>query len=369
VTTWDVAIVGGGPAGLAAAVTAARAGARTVVLERGQHPRYKTCGGGLIGISQGVAADLITVPARQRIDAATFTLYGGREFTRRTPEPILSMVVRDEFDDALRKAALEAGAVIREQSLVRSVDVDGSARLVDGSVIQADVLIGADGSGGVSAKRVGAQFDQVDVGLEVELPVDDPPAWSGRILIDWGRLPGSYAWVFPKGDRLTVGVIGDRSSGPALRAYLASFVSRLGLDGITPLHDSGHLTRCRSVDSPLGSGRILLAGDAGGLLEPWTREGISFALRSGTLAGQAATSGEDPVTVYSASIAEHLTPEMAAGRRLLSAFQRHPWVFHNALRTRPGWRAFSSMCEGRLTFASALGIAPLRAGIGLIARF
>ncbi|HVT70756.1 MAG TPA: FAD-dependent oxidoreductase, partial [Trebonia sp.] len=68
---WDVAVIGAGPAGLAAASAAAAAGARTIVLERAEHPRYKTCGGGLIGASRAVAGGLIDVPARDQITAAT----------------------------------------------------------------------------------------------------------------------------------------------------------------------------------------------------------------------------------------------------------------------------------------------------------
>jgi flavin-dependent dehydrogenase len=92
---WDVAVVGGGPAGLAAASAAAAAGARTIVLERAEHPRYKTCGGGLIGASRAAAGSLISVPARDEINSATVTLRGGQEFTRSHREPLLAMVVRD----------------------------------------------------------------------------------------------------------------------------------------------------------------------------------------------------------------------------------------------------------------------------------
>src|ERR1700686_4669555 len=96
---WDVAVVGAGPAGLAAASAAAAAGARTIVLERAEHPRYKTGGGGLIGGAPAPAASgLIDVPARDEIRRATVTLRGGQEFTRSHGEPLLTMVVRDEFD-------------------------------------------------------------------------------------------------------------------------------------------------------------------------------------------------------------------------------------------------------------------------------
>src|SRR5262249_56294087 len=90
---------------------------------------------------------------------------------------------------------------------------------------------------------------------------------------------------------------------------------------------AGHLTRCRSEGSPVRRGRVLVAGDAAGLLEPWTREGISFALRSGTLAGTAAAQAsastgpeqlERALGQYRAALERELLPEMAAGRRLLA---------------------------------------------------
>jgi flavin-dependent dehydrogenase len=353
---WDVAVIGGGPAGLAAASAAAAAGARTLVLERAEHPRYKTCGGGLLGVSLANVAGRITLPAKDEIRSVTFTLRGGQEFTRSSAQPMLTMVNRDEFDAALLGRAEESGAVVRQRAQVRAV-----------------------GSSGVTARHVGAQFAQVDLGLELEIAVPEPVGrrWAGRVLLDWGAIPGSYGWVFPKGDRLTVGVIAARGRGVATKAYLREFVGRLGLDGFQAVRDSGHLTRCRTDESPLRRGPVLVAGDAAGLLEPWTREGISFALRSGALAGEyaakAATSGdhaaaESALDGYVAAVNAVLTPDMRAGRMLLTAYLRHPGAFHRGLSTAKGWSIFMRYCRSEQNFAELVNRPAARLALSLFGR-
>jgi geranylgeranyl reductase family protein len=387
---WDVAVIGAGPAGLAAARAAAQAGARTVVLERAAHPRYKTCGGGLIGASLAAAGDGVRVPVRDEISASTFTLRGQREKTRVHRTPMLVMVLRDEFDDELRRAAAGAGAVLREHCLVRGLSQQpdlARVHLADGAEVTARVVVGADGSSGVSARHAGVRYAQVDLGLELEILVPPPvrDSWRGRILLDWGALPGSYAWVFPKDDRLTVGVIATRGHADYTRQYLRDFVGRLGLAGYGTAQDSGHLTRCRADDSPVRKGRVLVAGDAAGLLEPCTREGISFALRSGRLAGQVAAQAaqadaavpasragpagppDQELDRYLALLGQELIPEMRAGRLLLRAFSRHPGLFHAGLATPRGWRAFVEVCSGDASFHALAERTPSRLALSLVA--
>jgi geranylgeranyl reductase family protein len=379
---WDVAIIGAGPAGLAAASAAATTGARTVVLERAEHPRYKTCGGGLIGASLAAVGGQIDVPARDQIRSATFTLRGGGEFTREQDEPLLAMVLREEFDQALLRRAAGQGAVVRQRAPVRAIDQaddHASARLTDGSVVTAKVIIGADGSSGVSARHVGVRFEQVDLGLELEIAVPPPVArqWAGRVLLDWGELPASYGWVFPKGDRLTVGVIAARGNGDATRDYLREFTGRLKLGSFDVVRDSGHLTRCRTDESSLRRGRVLVAGDAAGLLDPWTREGISFALRSGALAGEFAAKAaqsdrkedaEPALDEYVTAVNAALVPDMRAGRVLVSAFTRHTGTFHAGLATPKGWRAFVKMCRSEISLSALVSRPSARISLAMLNR-
>ncbi|GAA4785291.1 geranylgeranyl reductase family protein [Streptomyces sanyensis] len=384
---WDVVVVGAGPAGASAAYAAAVAGRRVLLLEKAELPRYKTCGGGIIGPSRDSLPPGFELPLQDRVHAVTFSLGGRMARTRRSRRMLFGLINRPEFDAQLVQHAEKAGAVVRTGVAVSRVEQHGPgvpdrrtvavvlARAGEGKEREERVLaravVGADGSASRIGAHVGVKLDQVDLGLEWEIPVPETVAedWAGRVLIDWGPLPGSYGWVFPKGRTLTVGVISARGEGAATKRYLEDFVARLGLAGFEPSVSSGHLTRCRSDDSPLSRGRVLVCGDAAGLLEPWTREGISFALRSGRLAGEWAVriaEAHDAVDArrqalnYAFAIKAGLGVEMAVGRRMLALFERRPGLLHAVLTGfRPAWTAFADITRGTTTLAGLVRTRPL----------
>jgi geranylgeranyl reductase family protein len=388
---WDVVVIGAGPAGASAAHAAAVTGRRVLLLEKAELPRYKTCGGGIIGPSRDALPPGFDLPLRERVHAVTFSLNGRLTRTKRSRQMLFGLINRPEFDAALVDAAGEAGAVVRTGVTVSRVEQHGPgvpdrrtvAVIVNGSgnggatgkrdeeVVYARAVVGADGSASRIGAHVGVKLDQVDLGLEAEIPVPAAVAedWSGRVHIDWGPLPGSYGWVFPKGDSLTVGVISARGDGGATKRYLDDFIARLGLAGFEPSVSTGHLTRCRADDSPLSRGRVLVCGDAAGLLEPWTREGISYALRSGRLAGEWAVriaEAHDAVDArrqalnYAFAVKAGLGVEMGVGRRMLSVFERRPGLLHAVLTTfPPAWRAFAGITRGKRSLAELVRTHPI----------
>lgn len=376
---WDVAVVGAGPAGASAARVAAEAGGRVLLLERAAIPRYKTCGGGLIGCSQAYLPEGLGVAVHDEIEAVTFELGGRRQRTLASDGPSrCKMVFRDDLDAALTRVAADAGAVVRDRTTVVGIEDHHDVvtlRTGAGDLVRARALVGADGSASRVGWHVGVRCEQVDLALEVEVPVDRRAAagWRGRMLMEWGPLPGSFGWVFPKGDVCTAGVVAAKGQGEATRAYLRDFLTRHGLADPTPLHDTGHLTRCRRPDSPLARHRALVAGDAAGLCDPWSREGISFALRSGTWAGEAAVrlakAEHEPDLArardqYVAAVRTTLEAEMRASRRIMDIFTWRPGVVHTALTAVPPvWRRVDAYLTGSTTIPALLGTPAARAAL------
>jgi len=363
---WDVAVIGAGPAGAMAALAAASQGKRVVILERFRIPRHKTCAGGLIGVSMNALPAGFTPPVQATATSFTFSLSGGPERTKTSRRPLVNLVRRDEFDALLVDVAVAAGAAVYDNTVVTHLTVEDDAVRVttrNQGDMRARVVVGADGSAGRSAAYVGVVLDQVDLGLEVELvtPSGQAGDWADRILIDWGTIPGGYAWVFPKGGTLSVGVIAERGHPDLTRSYLSEFLARLDLDQQEVVVSSGHLTRCRTRDSPLYRDRVLVAGDAAGLLEPWTREGISFALRSGTIAGRSAAQAASAASAaevtavmkaYAEEISATLAPEMNGGRMFMRAFTRHPRIFYTAIILLPkAWDFVVQAISGDTNFA------------------
>ena len=227
----------------------------------------------------------------------TVTWNGRIPVTRTAPRALVPLVMRADLDAAL----VEAAAARRDRRphratgpLACSSTARSSSR--SGERIRGRRSIGADGSASRAARRGRRAVRAGRPRARGRVPGRRAPATAvgrGRLALDWGPVPGSYGWVFPKGDLLSVGVIGPaRRRGRSSAPTTGSSAERVGLGDVAPVTDTGHLTRVR--DAGLAAARrdgCSSPGDAAGLLEPWTREGISYALRSGRLAGECAAAG------------------------------------------------------------------------------
>ena len=369
---WDVIVVGAGPAGSSAARVAAEAGARVLLLDRARFPRYKTCGGGITGRSLAAMPDAARASFDDEITAFGLSRRGQDRHMLHADRPFLGMVQRERFDQALVDAAVAAGAEFRDGTAVRGFEEAGGGEgdggedgqgdairvRVDDEVLLARVVVGADGSSGRASGYVGVEFAGSDLGLEVELDAPDHE-WGGTALFDWGAGRGAYAWLFPKRDALTIGVIQRTGLPDATRNFLELWLRQLGLAGATRVRESGHLTRWRSRRSPLRRGAVLVAGEAAGLLEPWTREGISFALRSGAMAGAAAASAaaaaragdstarDAALDGYVHEVLRELAPDIEAGAGMLRWLELSPGSLHRFFaHAATGRRLFLTLCRG-----------------------
>ena len=381
---WDAIVVGGGPAGSTAARRLALGGARTLLLEKQRHPRYKPCGGGL---PLHALAEIET-PIDDLIEAQVHTLEishpNGRRFRKAHGRPFASLVMRDRLDARLLDAARAAGVQVHEGEPLRRLSCEGGAQraVVETELgrYEAPALIGADGATGPTARAAGLDAG-VPRSAAWELEIEAPPAalehWAGVANIDVAYRPWGYGWVFPKAGRLSVGVVLPPGRGRRIRDVTDAYAARLGLQG-APVHIAGgHPVRYRrGTEQPVGRGPLLLAGDAAGLADEFTAEGIHYALRSGRLAAEAtldalgaAGATTDAGVQYLAAVNHEIQPELDAARAISRMYY---WCVSTwaalALRVSEWvdyfWRAFFRVMRGESTYARELS----RAGLGLTRR-
>ena len=191
-------------------------------------------------------------------------------------------------------------------------------------VVRASVVVGADGANGIVAKSAGLGKD-IMRGIALEGNVAwgdlDERRHRGQALFDVGVVPGGYGWVFPTREHANLGVGGWGTVGSRLRDHLARLAASYGLP-LTALSDvKGHRLPTRRPGGRVSAGRVLLVGDAAGLVDPLSGDGIYEAFVSGRLAGQST----DDLTRYQTAL-EH---ELDSHLRLLgseAALDRHPHV-------------------------------------------
>jgi geranylgeranyl reductase family protein len=365
----DVLVVGAGPAGSATAIHLARGGARVLLADKARFPRDKPCGGGLTGRAlRRMPVDPSPVVERD-VDRFELRLRYGSSFSRGHAEPLIRMTQRRRLDAFLAEQAAAAGAAFRDSSRVEVVDLaaDGVTARVGADTVSADVLVGGDGANGVVARAAGLGDGIVrGVALEGNVPLD---ALRGDLqqtaVIELAVLPGGYGWVFPKRDHANLGVGGWGSEGPRLRGHLGRLASAhgLALDDLSELR--GHRLPMRRLGTPAAAGRVLLVGDAAGLVDPLSGDGMYEAFVSARLAADAVLAGD--LEGYTSALAAVLDRHAAASWAAKRAFDRYPRTVFAAARAPGVFKVVAGLLCGDVAHpADAHGVA--RGPLKLIAR-
>jgi geranylgeranyl reductase family protein len=376
VKRYDVAVIGAGPAGSVTAINLARGGAHVLLVDKAKFPRDKPCGGGLtLRAVRQLPVDPGPV-VEHEVDRMEFRLGWRARFERRGKRgSFVLMTQRRRLDEYLAEQAVAAGADFRDGVKV-SVGTDageGGSLAVDGDPVEAAVIVGADGANGSTARTLdlGGPITH-GVAYEGNAPFEE--RYRSLAVIELGTIPGGYGWVFPKGDHVNVGVGGWESEGPRLRGHLAELCRRHGIDGDGLESVRGHRLPLRRSGFVPARGRTLLVGDAAGLVDPLTGDGMYEAFVSARLASEAIldllAGREETVEPYTARLAEALGPLARASWGAKLALDRYPRTTFALARAPLVWSVVERLVRGDIKApdeARGLARPPLKA-IAALAR-
>ncbi len=342
--TYDATIVGSGPAGTTAAINLARKGLRVCLVEKNSHPRSKVCGGGITAR----AINFLPVPLDTALvePCCRFELHfwgTELEFLVQRDKPIIYMVMRSDLDALLMAEAKKLGVEVFENTAGMDVAQDHAqvTLLTNREPIKSRFLIAADGVAGVVARKGGWSVNNSLIpALECEVSVDPATLerFRGTARFDLDNPGRGYSWVFPKKKHLSVGVLTMARHAPGLKESFHAYLEKLNIRSVGPLEPRGALIPVKPSPGVLARGRILLVGDAAGLAEPISAEGISNALLSGVLAARAITEGAmDPgkvTAIYQREMDISILRELEIARRHARLLYEHRYMSNIMFRLR-----------------------------------
>jgi geranylgeranyl reductase family protein len=382
---YDVIVCGAGPAGAVAAGEAAKAGLKVALLEKQPLPRHKTCGGGMPMVMQQFLWDLAPEAfVESDVTAMRHTWnYGDGHLGAINPPGTgehlsLWMVQRSVFDAALADRAVRAGAELRDGVAVRSLTVEPDGVIVRAQniktqtefIAKARYVIGADGANGVVVKSTNLRKQP---NIAIALEVEQPHVWgegsemlrSDIAHLEYGAIKRGYAWIFPKGDHLNVGAglfrpdQADPRKDPTIRAQLqqciCDYMDALGVKYEREnLKFKGHPLPTWGGKELLHEGRILLAGDAAGLINPLFGDGILHAVKSGQIAAIAIA--EDRAADYTARIHQEFAANFDAALNLSKVFYNFTGpCYQYGVKYEKGTRLATQLLCGDLLFTDMAG--------------
>jgi menaquinone-9 beta-reductase len=329
--TNDVAVIGAGPAGAWAAYLLAARGARVLLIDP-SHPREKPCGGGITGRALSVVAPAVDsgFPAVRVRSARFVDSVRGREavvpFQDVDSSAALAVASRESFDGHLLRAACAAGAtLIRARATSIEATRGGfTIRTRDGGLHYTAQLIGADGANSLVRRSVLCPFTRGQLSIATGFFAHG--ASADAIVIEFVADPPGYIWSFPRLDHLAIGICAaadDGATSGSLRRRAAHWMDVNGVAAATTREPYAwpipSLSASELMALPVAGDGWSLVGDAAGLVDPITREGIFFALQSAVAAADAVDAA-NPAREYTARVRDEIASELARAARLKQLF-------------------------------------------------
>lgn len=361
---YDAAIVGSGPAGLAAACTLASEGMRVALVDKCAFPREKLCGGLLSGRARAEVEEIFGAgawgPGIACVSQGVRFLHRGSLLSSvRSPHQVY-LADRAAFDAHLFALTLKKGPDVLQGDPVIFVDPgEMTVHFRNREPLQANFILGADGAASRVARSLfPGPFRKHGYGLcfQADVARAEVPDAPDVPEIHFGQVKWGYAWVFPKGETLSVGLGGLLARNPGMKGLFRDFHCRITRR--EPTAAKSHYIPSGNFLWRPGRENVLLAGDAAGLVEPITGEGIAFALASGKYAArsilEAARLG-DPSRAFGLYLRKHapIAWEFCIARMLRPlVFSRigEPLFIRELPRAEGIVREYLALIAGRGTF-------------------
>jgi len=323
-------------------------------------PRYKCCAGGVTSKAAKLLDFDITEVAEDVIYEVIFTFKLGSPYLGQYSQPLIYTVMRDAFDYFLVQRAQQLGAAFMDGQKVTQIQV--SADWVEIStadnIFRSRLVVGADGAYSIVARELGMGRNmKYTVGMESEIvvPEEELVKWKSRVQMDLGCIPGGYAWVFPKRNHLSIGVGCLASKARHLNQYHQKFLNSLSIGNYTITKSSSHLIPTCTQGRLVWQDKALLLGDAAGLADPLTGEGIYYAILSAQLAAPviegSLVKSKAGLQDYQEIVERKIMSELRMARTLSKFFVRFPHLAFRMLRRRDGvWRTGCGLMSGELNY-------------------
>jgi geranylgeranyl reductase family protein len=331
---YDVAVIGSGPSGSIAAQKLSSSGLRVILFEKADLPRYKICGGGIVKrVIQFLPKDIFSVFEKEFNQIEINDYQANFHYKLKRNFSLVYMTMRESFDYKLLEYAKSSGTFIINNCEVFNLSINNeTVHLKTGKgEFKAAFVIGADGAQGITLKKSGLRFRKKNLpALESEIFVPDKDLERfSDVRFDFGFIPGGYAWVFPKRNRLSVGlgVFALRERKVNLNSYLNDYIKHLNFNKIINIEKHGYYIPVSTGRNTIAANRILLAGDSASLADSLTAEGITAAVLSGQLAARAIIEGKLNNKIvpllYNQKIEDKFYPELKASLLLNKAFYNY----------------------------------------------